>query len=173
MDEIAEGRELQRVPPESLELGGVYQLHSRNLAFGVYAGDGEFIGIRTKFAKRFVEHYARNLDQEWDWDTHEGTATPLMKVGKIAVGIELMHGYNPPEGRYRMNQDLFDALDWFEGTYVEGCRCLHPHRREDVDFSHGPWRQPLCGWCSGAAENEDPGFVPVTSTEPQSPAARE
>jgi len=55
MDETVERKEAQRVPPGALALGGVYQLHSRNLAFGVYAGDGEFIGIRTKFAKRFVD----------------------------------------------------------------------------------------------------------------------
>lgn len=117
MDELAEQKDAQRVPPEALELGGVYQMRSRNVAFGVYTGDGEFIGIRTKFAKRFVEHYARNLDQEWDWDTHEGTATPLMKVGEIPEGIDLKHGWNPPD--------------------------------------------------------EDPGFVPVASTEPRSPAAGE
>jgi len=116
MDETVGRDEVQRVPPSALALGGVYQLHSSNLAFGVYAGDGEFIGIRTKFAKRFVEHYARFLEQEWDWDTHEGTATPLMKVGEVREGIDLKHGWSPPEGGYRMNQALFDALEWFEQT---------------------------------------------------------
>lgn len=143
MDQIARERDLLRVPSEALAVGGVYELHSRNLPFGVYAGDGEFIGIRTKFTKRFVEHYARFLDQEWDWDTHQGSATPLMKVGEVSEDVDLKHGWSPLEGGYRMNQALFDALEWFERAYVECCQCLHPHRREDIDSSDGPWKQPL------------------------------
>lgn len=46
----------------ALTVGAVYRLRSRNLAFGVYLGDGRFAGIRTKFGNRF-------LDVEMEWTT--------------------------------------------------------------------------------------------------------
>lgn len=55
------------------------QLRSRNLAFGVYADGGVLIGIRTKFPNRWPELRKGYLDQEWDWDTHEGS----VKVQKL------------------------------------------------------------------------------------------
>lgn len=67
--------------------GRVYQIHSRNLSFGVFNGDGGFIGIRFKFNSRF-------LDTEWHWDHGRGTAKPLKDLNidlpaeiKLATGL--------------------------------------------------------------------------------------
>ncbi len=54
----------------------VYKLLSRNLSFGVFDGKTRFIGIRTKFGRKF-------LDTEDHWDTGPpfGTARPEEDIG--------------------------------------------------------------------------------------------
>lgn len=54
----------------------IYKLHYRNLLFGVFDGNTRFIGIRTKFNRRF-------LDTEDHWDTGPpfGTARPDEDTG--------------------------------------------------------------------------------------------
>lgn len=54
----------------------IYKLHYRNLLFGVFDGNTRFIGIRTKFNRRF-------LDTEDHWDTGPpfGTARPEEDTG--------------------------------------------------------------------------------------------
>lgn len=46
----------------------VYKLRCRNLTFGVYTGEGGFVGIRTKFNDRY-------LDTEYHWDFSERLGT--------------------------------------------------------------------------------------------------
>ena len=60
---------------------GVYRLHSRNLEYGVYTGDGGFIGIREKAGDRYLdkEYMTRG---EW-----RGTAVALELVGRVEDGI--------------------------------------------------------------------------------------
>ena len=58
----------------------IYRLHSRNLAFGVFAPerDNGFIGIRTKFGARYLA-----TEYHWDNGPPYGTAKPLEDVGII------------------------------------------------------------------------------------------
>ena len=72
------------IKPEQLQPGRVYRLHSRNLERGAWKGKDGFIGIRTKFGRRF-------LDMEIHWDLREtfGTAQALDPLGAIPESISL------------------------------------------------------------------------------------
>lgn len=63
----------------------VYKVKSRNLRVAVYAGDGRFVGIRTKFGRRF-------LDVEWHWDAdlRPGNLWPLRMLGSIPDDVPLV-----------------------------------------------------------------------------------
>lgn len=63
---------------KDLEIGCIYELQARNIKYGMYAGNGIFVGKRTKFG-------LAHIDQETHWDQkteHEmcGTAKPIRKV---------------------------------------------------------------------------------------------
>ncbi len=64
----------------------VYKLISRNLSFGVFDGKTRFIGVRTKFGRRF-------LDTEDHWDTGPpfGTARPEEDIGIIVPEEIILH----------------------------------------------------------------------------------
>lgn len=63
--------------------GSVYKLKSRNLSVGVFDGKDSFIGIRTKFDRRF-------LDSEGHWDNSSfATAKPLLEIGYVPDDISL------------------------------------------------------------------------------------
>lgn len=63
----------------------VYKLHCRNLAFGVYIGDGRFVGIRTKFGSRFLD-----TEYHWDWSEHFGTVRMAEDTGiDLPAGMPL------------------------------------------------------------------------------------
>ncbi len=66
----------------------VYKLISRNLSFGVFDGVTRFIGIRTKFGRRF-------LDTEDHWDTGPpfGTARPEEDTGIIVSEEIILNAY--------------------------------------------------------------------------------
>jgi hypothetical protein len=63
------------------KVNNIYNLHSRNLGFGVFTSSGTFIGLRTKFEDVF-------LDQELHWD-RGGTARPLEYLGTVPDEIPL------------------------------------------------------------------------------------
>ncbi len=69
---------------EQLQRGRVYRLQSRNLESGVWNGKDGFVGIRTKFGRRF-------LDMETHWDLSEtfGTARAVEPLGAIPEPISL------------------------------------------------------------------------------------
>jgi len=69
---------------EQLQPGKVYRLQSRNLECGVWNGKDGFVGIRTKFGRRF-------LDMEIHWDLSEtfGTAQALEPLGAIPESFSL------------------------------------------------------------------------------------
>jgi hypothetical protein len=64
----------------------IYKLISRNLSFGVFDGETRFIGIRTKFGRKF-------LDTEDHWDTGPpfGTARPEEDVGIVVPEDIILH----------------------------------------------------------------------------------
>lgn len=73
------------IPLGELEIGSVYELLARNIKYGMYAGEGKFIGKRTKFGLAF-------LDEETHWDEKTehhmgGTAKPIKKVLDVDKGI--------------------------------------------------------------------------------------
>lgn len=57
---------------EQCRKGGLYRIHSRNLSFGVFDGEGGFVGIREKFGSLY-------LFTEFHWDTGApfGTVKPV------------------------------------------------------------------------------------------------
>jgi hypothetical protein len=63
----------------------VYEVRAHNFEVAVYAGEGRFLGIRTKFVYRFV-------DTELHWETHArfGTVRPLRPVGVIEEDIAII-----------------------------------------------------------------------------------
>lgn len=71
------------IPVNQLVKGKVYRLDSRNLSCGVWDGDNGFIGIRTKFGARFLDHEIRDLDD------HYGTAKPEEVIGEIPAELSL------------------------------------------------------------------------------------
>lgn len=73
------------IPRERLKLGTVYRVHSRNLDYAVYAGDGWFIGIRSKFDDRFLSQ-----ELEMRESSQFGTLRALEEVGTIPEGIKLV-----------------------------------------------------------------------------------
>ena len=70
---------------KDLEIGTIYKVHAHNFSVAVYAGDGGFIGIRTKFGNRF-------LDTEFEWTTSSsfGTARAEEAIGKVPSTIKLV-----------------------------------------------------------------------------------
>jgi hypothetical protein len=56
--------------------GRIYETWCRNLGFGVYDGNGGFIGIRTKFKSRFLF-----TELHWDADEHHGTVRGMRDTG--------------------------------------------------------------------------------------------
>jgi hypothetical protein len=87
------------IPIKDCVVGRVYKIRCRNLSYGVYDGDGGFIGIRTKFGSRF-------LFTEYHWDT----GAPFGTVSNQEdTGIDIPEDINIKD---RENSaDLFKFLD--------------------------------------------------------------
>lgn len=84
-------------PASALVKGRVYRLDCRNLAIGVFDGEDGFIGIRTKFANRFLD-----LEHHWDRGMH-GTVANAIDMGiTLPEDIEATQFDNPK---------LFEFLD--------------------------------------------------------------
>ena len=63
---------MDSIPLEQCQKGGLYRIRSRNLSFGVFDGNGGFVGIREKFGSEY-------LFTEYHWDTGApfGTVKPV------------------------------------------------------------------------------------------------
>ncbi len=70
------------IPIGELAVGAIYRVRSRNLAVGVYCGDGGFIGIREKFGSRY-------LSTEYLPGMGGGGVKAIKQIGVIPEGIEL------------------------------------------------------------------------------------
>lgn len=63
--------------------GHVYRLRCRNLTLGAWdSAKREFIGIRTKFDRRFLD-----AEEHWDCGPPHGTACPVEDLGALPDGI--------------------------------------------------------------------------------------
>src|SRR3990172_1309038 len=157
------------IPLTGCKARTVYELHSRNLRYGVFDGETGFIGIRIKFDSRF-------LFKEYHYDTGPpyGTVHVLPEVTTILQDIDLVEGYRPGEGDnplgsgyIKENHKLFDLLERIEQEQAEkfaracpvcgqrlptfysvpGKRYVAAHKRDSV-------------WCDGGhREIEEEGFV--------------
>jgi hypothetical protein len=64
----------------------VYKLISRNLSFGVFDGKTRFIGIRTKFGRRFLD-----IEDHWDIGPPFGIARPEEDTGIVVPEEIILH----------------------------------------------------------------------------------
>jgi hypothetical protein len=64
----------------------VYKLFSINLLFGVFDGKTRFIGIRTKFGRRFLD-----TEDHWDIGPPFGTAHPEEDIGIVVPEEIVLH----------------------------------------------------------------------------------
>jgi hypothetical protein len=89
---------------EELEIGGIYALHSRNLPFGVWNGDG-FVGIRNKFGRFY-------LFQEFHADNGGiyGTVFPMERMAVIKDYDDLREGHWTEDHEWDGNIVLFNIL---------------------------------------------------------------
>lgn len=89
-----------------LEVGRIYLLDCRNLYFGVYIGEGIFVGVRQKFGDRF-------LDREYHYDASKkfGTVEGMESTDytfKCPDSIEdLDHG-----GLFKFLEDLRNKIKY-------------------------------------------------------------
>lgn len=67
---------MELIPLSECFIGKVYKLRSRNLKYGVYVGNGSFVGIRAKWGSRFLD-----TEYHWDWgDGKSGTVKAMEEV---------------------------------------------------------------------------------------------
>ena len=108
----------------------VYKLISRNLSFGVFDGKTRFIGIRTKFGRRF-------LDTEDHWDTGPpfGTARPEEDTGVIItdeISLNVCENAGIPVDKVTGRDVAFDrpvskgGKGWFFKDTGESNENIHP-----------------------------------------------
>ncbi len=72
------------IPMEECRKGFLYRIRSRNLDYGVYDGNGGFIGIRQKFGFRYLF-----TEDHWDTGPPFGTVKPLEELVKVPQFIEI------------------------------------------------------------------------------------
>ncbi len=70
------------VPMSKCKKGFLYRIHSRNLSFGVYDGEGGFVGIRVKFGQSYLF-----TEFHWDRGAPYGTVKPLEEVCPLPSDI--------------------------------------------------------------------------------------
>src|SRR5579872_5414717 len=105
------------IKPEECVNGGLYRIHSRNLAYGVYKADVRgFVGIRNKFGSNY-------LFTEYHWDNGPpfGTVRPIEFIEQCPVEDlgESHLGEHPKIGKcYMTNRPLFDWLKERDTTYT-------------------------------------------------------
>lgn len=59
---------MKLIPLDELIVGKIYKIDGRNLSYGLYRGEGAFVGIRNKFGSTFI-------DEELHWDKHQTHGT--------------------------------------------------------------------------------------------------
>lgn len=107
------------IPSSDLVVGGLYRVRARNFNLAVYAGNGQFIGVREKFG-----HY--RLDSEWlmlDYpETFRGSVRPqtlLESCPVYPISEEVEHGFEGSVGNWYRNEPLFDYLEAAARRYPE------------------------------------------------------
>jgi hypothetical protein len=108
-----------RIPLDELVVGGIYEVHSRNLRIAVWTGNERrgFVGVREKFGDRYLfEEYARGDGEK---PAHSmATVSPLKLIGHIPEGVDPVEHYwdEAAEGgkQYRSNPALLAVLEAIE-----------------------------------------------------------
>jgi len=117
------------------EVGRVYLLNSRNLKFGVFDGNGEFIGLRHKFGDTFLAAEI-HWDHEGDW---RGTARPVeatsfMVPASIPLRVHLPDSRDKHTGKVVVYDDDNQVWKDTEGNVVENCYAVVDPNIELFDF---------------------------------------
>lgn len=101
-----------KIPIPDCVKGRLYKIDSRNLSFGVYDGKEGFIGIRTKFGRRYLA-----TEFHWDQGPPFGTVHSIEDTAvDVPEEIEVVeHG---PE--YEKNEPLFEWLEAREKELGDG-----------------------------------------------------
>ena len=121
------------IPESESVVGHVYRLRSRNLSFGVYVGGRQFIGVRQKFDREYLDaeyHFGEPGDVS-------GTAVPLEDLGPLPdgiVGALYLGTYDSVTGRSiryersipNPNAGCEDAVGWWVFADTGGVCPKHP-----------------------------------------------
>lgn len=98
----------------NLTKGHLYRIRSRNLSYGVYDGNGGFIGIREKFGALY-------LFTEYDYDQGApyGTVRVVEDLGPVPEGVEPVEWLGQGEERDD-NMALYRFLSAAEQEHGRG-----------------------------------------------------
>lgn len=121
----------ERIPIGQCVKGRVYKLRSRNLAFGVYDGEGGFIGIRTKFNDRY-------LFTELHWDCIIGTVRNQVDTGvDVPSDIEVKEDLGTIDRKTGRPVAYDMGNEWFftdTGEYSEDIHAATKHNKSLFRF---------------------------------------
>ena len=96
---------MEKIPILDLVRGHVYRLRCRNLALGVYEGEG-FTGVRTKFNSQFLD-----TEDHWDaGDGQHGTVKEMEDAGVVVPQVLIPAGSRYPKGLLRFMRDLEEKV---------------------------------------------------------------
>lgn len=119
------------IPLSACQKGHIYELHSRNLARGVFDGETGFVGIRTKFGSRY-------LFTEYHHETGppHGTALPLHHLDVLPEGIGV-YEYEQSIDRVSGRPVAFDSpvskggRGWYYTDTNEADEAIRPASRQN------------------------------------------
>jgi len=102
------------IPLDQCQHGWLYYVRARNFRLGIFnEPEKEFIGIRTKFASRYL-----NGEDHWDTGVPFGTVKPIEKLEKAPFETLTC------DSRQQLALDIFGWLDPKSYEYSEDER---PH----------------------------------------------
>lgn len=90
---------MELIPLEDLIIGKIYKTDARNIEFGLYNGDGSFLGLRVKFNSTFI-------DEEIHFDKHRIYGT-VKKMEETEFSFRLQE-LNESDPHYE--KELFNYL---------------------------------------------------------------
>jgi hypothetical protein len=103
------------VPLGQLIKGRIYKITCRNLSYGVYDGQGGFIGIRQKFDDRYLF-----TEYHWDYSEHCGTVQHIVDTQVdipswilIADSMPCTYDHKSGRGLYSKKDLNASTVTWY------------------------------------------------------------
>ena len=124
---MKENSDMKLIPLKDCVKGRVYKLNCRNLSHGVYDGECEFIGIRTKFGSRY-------LFGELHQDASDFFGTV---AGMVDTGINVPNDIELEENKPTIDKDT-KRLVYFDGMASKGGRGWVFKDTNDPDININP-----------------------------------